>query len=91
MKKHWIHKQRKDADEIFSPEISYDREHDIFSITWFPQFEYESSIETTNGFIFDISTKPEQEVKGIEIFDFMKKLKQAEYEYKKEEKENGKS
>jgi len=71
-----IKKMREYADNIFAPEIDYDEEHDILSITWFPAFDYDVSYETSDGFVFDISKKPEQEVKGIEIFDFMKKLKE---------------
>jgi hypothetical protein len=74
-KKPAIKQLRKDADKIFGPKIDYDKKYDILSITWFPQLEYDSSIETENGFVFDISKKPTQDVKGIEIFDFMKKIK----------------
>lgn len=76
MKKNWITEQIKDAEEIFSPKVRYDKENDILYITWFPQFKYDSSIETESGFVFDISEKPEQEVKGVEIFDFMEKIKE---------------
>ena len=75
MKKHWTQKQMEDADKVFAPKILYDKENDILSIFWFPQLDYDSSIETTNGFIFDISKKPEEEIKGIEIHNFMSKIK----------------
>lgn len=75
MKKHWIKKQQEDADKVFAPQLDYDEENDILMITWLPQLEYRHSIETTNGFVFDISKKPEQDIKGVEIFDFMKKIK----------------
>ena len=65
----------EDADKVFAPKILYDKENDILSIFWFPQLDYDSSIETTNGFIFDISKKPEEEIKGIEIHNFMSKIK----------------
>jgi len=73
-KKHWIEKQREDAEKVFAPKIDYDEEYDILSINWLPQLKYDHSIETKSGFVFDI-TKPEEEIKGIEIFDFMKKIK----------------
>lgn len=75
MIKHWTQKQMEDADKVFAPKILYDKENDILSIFWFPQLDYDSSIETTNGFIFDISKKPEEEIKGIEIHNFMSKIK----------------
>ena len=75
MKKHWTQKQMEDADKVFAPKILYDKEYDILSIFWFPQLDYDSSIETTDGFIFDISKKPEEEIKGIEIHNFMSKMK----------------
>ena len=75
MIKHWTQKQMEDADKVFAPKILYDKENDILSIFWFPQLDYDSSIETTDGFIFDISKKPEEEIKGIEIHNFMSKIK----------------
>ena len=75
-KKHWIKKQQEDAEKVFCPELVYDKENDILYINWFPQFEYDSSIETESGFVFDISKNREQQVKGIEIFDFMNKIKE---------------
>lgn len=71
----WIKKQQKDVKKVFAPKIDYDKEFDILYIRWFPQFKYIHSLETDNGIIFDISEKPEQEVIGIQIMDFMKKLK----------------
>lgn len=76
-KKHWIIKQREDAEKIFKPKLHYDEEHDILGIWWFPEYEYDYSVETEGGFVFDISKKPKHEVKGIEISDFMKKLKDS--------------
>ncbi len=75
MKKHWTKKQQEDAEKVFAPKLDYDKENDILYITWLPQFEYDSSIETESGFVFDVSKKP-KEIKGIEIFDFMKKIKE---------------
>lgn len=75
VKKHWIIKQQEDAEKVFEPKISYDKEYDILKINWLPQLKYDSSIETKSGFIFDISEKPEQEVKGIEIHNFKEKTK----------------
>jgi len=71
--KNWILKQQKDVRKVYDPKINYDKEHDILSITWFPQLNVKYSLETDNGFVFDISEQ--DEVKGIEIFDFKKKLK----------------
>ena len=76
-KQHWLTKQKKDAEKVFAPKIMYDEEHDILYISWYPQLKYDYSIETQSGFVFDISKKPDQEVKGVEIFDFLKKLKQS--------------
>jgi len=72
---HWIKKQNKDAEKVLKPKMFYDKENDILSIFWFPNLKYDFSLETTSGFIFDISKKPEQAIKGIEIFNFMKKIK----------------
>lgn len=79
MKKNsWIKKQKEDAELVFAPEIHYDKEHDILSITWFPKFNVDYSIETKSGFVFDISK--EKDVKGIEIFDFKEKIKKGDGE-----------
>ena len=75
MKKNWIIKQREDAEKVFAPKIHYDEENDILGIWWLPELEYDFSLETKSGFVFDISKKPEQEVKGIEIFGFSKKIR----------------
>jgi len=74
-KEHWTQKQKKDADKIFSPKIDYDKEDDILYITWLPQLEYAYSIETSNGYVFDITDDKHPEVKGIEIFDLKEKIK----------------
>ncbi len=75
--KHWIEKQREDVGKIFAPKLDYDKEHDILYITWLPHLNCDYSLPSNNGFVFDISKKPEQDVKGVEIFDFMKKLKES--------------
>lgn len=87
MKDHWIKKQQKDVSKIFAPKVDYDKEYDILSIVWFPQLDCKYSLETTNGFVFDINE--EENVKGIEIFDFkqrfMERLEKSEWakKYKK--------
>lgn len=68
----WIFKQRKMATKVFAPKVSYDKENDILYIVWFPETTCESSLETQNGFVFDI-TKNDY-VKGIEIFDFKQRF-----------------
>ena len=75
-KKSWIIEQRKDVSKVYAPEMKYSKEFDILHIRWLPQLNYAFSLETENGFVFDISPKPNEEVVGIEIFDFMKKIKQ---------------
>ena len=73
--KNWIEESRKEAEEVFKPQLYYDEEDDVLSITWLPKLKVDYSIETKSGFIFDVSKKPNPEIKGIEIFDFMKKIK----------------
>ena len=74
----WITKQRKKAEKIFSPKIDYDEEHDILYITWLPHLNCYESIEAGSDFIFDISKEPASQIKGIEIFNFMKKIKKED-------------
>ncbi len=76
-RKNWMIIQREQAEKVISPTMFYDEKYDILNIFWFPHLDYEVSVETEKGFIFDISKKPEQEVKGVEIHDFMKKLKET--------------
>lgn len=83
----WITKQRKEAEKVFKPKMLYNEEDDILNIFWFPQLDYDFSIEAGSDFILDISTKPEQEIKGIEIHGFMEKLK-ADEEIRKDKKVN---
>jgi len=83
----WITKQRKEAEKVFKPKMLYNEEDDILNIFWFPQLDYDFSIEAGSDFIFDISKKPEQEIKGIEIHGFMEKLK-ADEEIRKDKKVN---
>jgi len=84
MKKNWIEKQREEAEKMFKPKIHYDKEHDILGIWWFPHLDCEYSVETKetptedgfeteDGFVFDLTKGGE--VKGVEIFDFMEKIK----------------
>ena len=75
VKKDWMTKQRKDVQKVFAPTIDYDLENDILMISWFPQQDYDFSLEAGSDIIFDISKKPNQEVKGIQITGFMKKIK----------------
>lgn len=72
-KENWYTKQKKDVSKIFVPKVDYDEENDILYITWFPQLDCEYSLETLNGFIFDIS-KGDKQVKGVEIMDFKKRF-----------------
>lgn len=71
----WIRKQQKDVGKVFAPKMHYDKEFDIFCITWCPQFKVKYSLETEDGFVFDMARHKQEEVVGIEIMDFMKKLK----------------
>lgn len=71
-KQPWFIKQRKDVQKVFSPKVDYDKENDILYITWFPQLDCKYSLETEKDIVFDISD--EEEVKGIEIFDFKKRF-----------------
>jgi len=83
----WIKKQRKDAEKVFQPKMLYNKEDDILNIFWFPQLDYDFSLEAGSDFVFDVSKKPEQEIKGIEIYGFMEKLK-ADEEIRKDKKVN---
>ena len=85
--KHWIEKQREDAEKVFAPKIHYDKENDILGIWWFPGHKYSYSIETESGFVFDISEEPDEDIKGVEIFDFMKKLEDSKSKDKEEQNE----
>lgn len=71
-KKSWIIKQRKEVSEIFNPKVDYDKEYDILSITWFPKADCKYSLETQNGFVFDLTKK--DFVKGVEIFNFKQRF-----------------
>ena len=75
MKLNWLEKQKKDVKKVFAPKLHYDKEYDILYITWLPDLKCDFSLETGTGFLFDISEKPEQQVKGVEIYDFMKMIK----------------
>lgn len=72
----WIKKQQKDGLKVFNPKIDYDKDDDILAITWFPEQDYKFSIEAGDDFVFDISE--DEDVKGIEIFGFMEKIKKGE-------------
>lgn len=73
--KNWVIKQRKNVSKIFNPKIAYSKEYDILYITWLPNLKYDFSLETEDGIIFDISEKPQEQVKGIEIHNFSKRIK----------------
>jgi uncharacterized protein YuzE len=80
----WIAKQKKDVTMIFKPSIDYSKEFDCLYITWLPQLKCQSSLETDDEIIFDISEKPHEEIIGIEIMDFSKRIKAfAELEKKR--------
>ena len=66
--KHWFIQQRKDAQELFAPEVYYDNEYDTLYITWLPKLKCKYSIDTESDFIFDITEK--DYIKGVEIMDF---------------------
>lgn len=72
MKTHWIKKQQKDVSKVFKPKVDYNRQDDVLYITWLPQIKCKYSLETTNGFVFDINEQ--DNVKGVEIFDFKKRF-----------------
>jgi len=65
-------KQQKDVRKIFQPKVDYDKENDILFITWFPQVDCKFSLETDNGFVFDVDEQ--ENIKGVEIFDFKKRF-----------------
>lgn len=71
-KQHWAIKQQKDVKKIFAPKVHYDKQSDILYITWLPKYKYKDSLESSDGFVFDISE--DEDVKGIEIFDFKKRF-----------------
>lgn len=68
----WIKKQMKDVKKVFSPKVDYDEKYDILYIFWLPQQGCKYSLESEDGFVFDISEQ--DEVKGVEIFDFKKRF-----------------
>ena len=67
-----IKKAQIENQRFFSPTIFYNEDYDILSIIWCPQHKVKESIETKNGFVFDLDSQ--NRVKGLEIFDFKKKL-----------------
>jgi uncharacterized protein YuzE len=73
MKTKWIEEQKQEAKRFYAPSIFYDEEYDILSILWCPQLKIKESVETSNGFIFDLDNK--NQVTGIEITEFKSKLK----------------
>jgi len=64
----------KISKRFYAPSILYDEEYDILSINWCPHIKVDYSIETENGFVFDLSG--EEKVIGLEIFNFKKQAKQ---------------
>jgi len=82
----WFNKQRKDVGRVFAPAVDYDADNDLLYIAWLPQLKCKFSLESDNGFIFDITEKGE-EVKGVEIFDFKRRfLKDARTKTKKKKR-----
>lgn len=69
-----IEENRKKATALFYPTIMYDYEYDILNIKWLNNEEYDSSIETDNDFIFDMSKKGQ--IIGIEVHSFLERINQ---------------
>lgn len=67
-----IIRNRKKMDKVLNPRIDYDEEYDIFYICWGNKKVY-STIETSNGIMFDVTRNGT--IVGIEIEDLKEKLK----------------
>jgi len=85
-KLNWYNQQRKEVKEVFAPKVNYDAKYDILNISWFPELKCKFSLESEDGFIFDIAEKDE-EIKGIEIMGFKRRfLKNARTKTKKKKR-----
>lgn len=70
-----IKKQQKDVSKFYAPKIDYDKENDILSICWLGQHPVTFSLESEEGYVFDISRQGKEElVVGVEVFDFQEKV-----------------